>query len=355
MKRRGLKIIISLSIALGILLFFPEKTDQQYFFTTEWKTKIPDSFVFGDSFGENAPAFPFTGQNMFGYLSEEGAIAYSEPVVFEIAASSDYFINYSSVSETLLIKNPAGEIVSTIAAVGFPFIRNERLFLLDVDRCGISEWDFSGEKLWEKRYSSIITCFDCNNSEALVGLMNGNILLYNREGEYLYRDEFTGSRVPIVYGLAISSSGAYFAVIQGLDPQQLMLFQRREEGYVPAFSKENEHPVRREIFLQFGADEAYLFIEQDEMLSRLAVRRKTVTEFPLAGRPFDVAYSRAYRSHFIHSGNRKQAAVDMYSEGGMHIGRFYINPESSVTFLDNSFFLQRGEYIHLLSIQGADR
>ena len=355
MKRRGLKVIISLAFALGVLLFFPIKTDKQYFFHTGWRQELPESFVFGNAAVKNAALFPFAGQNIFGYCSETGDIVYSEPVVYDVTGSSEYFINYSSVAETLLIKNEIGEIVSTIAVVGFPFIRNDRLFILDVDRCGVSEWDFTGKRLWGKRYSSIITCFDCNKDEAIIGLIDGHILLYNNKGEYVYRDEFTGSRIRTVYGIALSRTGSYFSVIEGIDPQKLMLFERREEGYVSVYSQELSDPFRREVFLQFDDDENYLFYEQNDVLTRLSVKWKTLRTFPVAGRPLGVSFSRPYKFHFIHSGNSEQTVVDMYNESGFHINRFYAAPDSSVTFRNRSLFFQRSGSIHHVTIEGADR
>ncbi len=349
MKRRGLTFIISLACALGVLVFFPKKTDRQYYFTSGWREEIPSQVVFGGKPAGDTAVFPFTGGGMFGYCTEAGEVVYSEPVVYGVTGSSDYFINYSSVSETLLVKNTAGEIGSTISAVGYPLIRNGRLFIFDIDRCGIAEWDFTGRKLWGKRYSSIITCFDCNDRDAVVGLINGNIFLYNASGEYVYRDEFSGSRVNAVYGTALSPGGTYFAVIEGIDPQKLVLFQRREEGYVPVFSKELENAMRRELFMQFSDSSVYLFYEREETLFRLAVnRKKTEDRFPLTGRPIRIASSRPYGVQYIHSGNREEAVIDVYSEGGMRVNRIFVDPGSTAAFHGTSIFFQRNGFIHQL-------
>ena len=355
MKRRGLIFIISLACALGVLAFFPKKTDRQYYFTDGWREEIPGQFVFAGKPAGDAAVFSFTGGGMFGYCTEEGGIIYSEPVVYGVTGSSEYFINYSSVSETLLVKNSVGEIVSTISTVGYPLIRNGRLFILDVDRCGIAEWDFTGRKLWGKRYSSIITCFDCDEQGAVVGLINGNIFLYNTSGEYIYRDEFTGSRVRAVYGTALSPGGAYFAVIEGIGPQKLVLFQRREEGYVPVFSKELENAIRRELFMQFSDSASYLFYEQEEALYRLAVnRKKPEKQFPLTGRPIQIAFSRPYGIQYIHSENREEAVIDVYNDGGMRVNRIFVDPGSTAAFHDTSIFFQRDGFMHQLYIGEYD-
>ncbi len=350
MKRRGLLFFISLLFAFAFLLFVPKNNEREIHFHSIWQKGLPRRQVYGIKSEEENRQYFFNNGEMFGYFTENGEVIYSEPVVYGVEASQNHFINYSSVSENLLIKNNTGEILSTIPVAGYPYIHNGRLFLFDIDRCGVSEWDFSGKKIWGKRYASVITCFDCNDRESIVGLINGEILLYNQDGENLYRDQPTGSRIQIIYGLALSESGTYFGVVLGIDPQTVTVFQLKEEGYVPVFSKPCRDTFRREIFLGFAKGEKYLFYEQNEALRRLDIKQKVEKQFPVVGQPLCIAFCDKTFTHCIHSESRSISAIDIYSEGGLHINRFYVSPQTSVTFSDNSLYFQRSGSLHRVDI-----
>lgn len=354
-KRRGLKFLISLLCAFAVLLFFPKHSGKEFFFETEWIQKLPRQLYFGESRDRELPLIPYKNSHMFGYSTIDGDIIYTEPIIYNAAESEDFFINYSSVSETLLIKNTTGEISATISSPGYPVIKNERLFILDVDRCGIAEWDLTGEKLWGKRYPSLITSFDCSRSETVVGLLNGEVLLYNREGDYLYRDQSTESRVQIVYAAALSGEGTHFAVIEGLDPQRLLLFERRDEGYVPVHTERIANPLRREAFVMFSKNDDYLFFEGDGVLNRLDLRKRSINKFTIIGAPLAVDYLPRFAVHIIHSGGTDASVLDVFSEGGFHVNRFFLSPGTTVGRNGNALFFQRGRELYRLDIKESSR
>lgn len=355
MKRRGLLFLLSLLIAIGVFLFFPKGGGEDFYFVTAWTKELPNRFVYGESVEEGTRVHPFSSRHFFGYFTDAGDVVYCEPIVYNVTNGAGYFINYSSVSETLLIKDGSGEIVTTIDEAGYPFIKNNRLFIFDIDRCGFSEWDFTGAKLWEKRYSSIITCFDCNQNETIIGLINGEILLYSQNGEYLYRDQPAGSRIQAVYGVAISPLSKHFGVVLGIDPQRLIVFQMRAEGYTPVYSEELKDTFRREVFIEFSSSEDYLFFEQNNALYRLNIVKKIKNPYPLIDRPGDVVFSEEARAHFIRSGGKEKSSIDVYSESGLYLSRFYVDPDSSFIIDGQAIYFQRSSVLHRVDIEGLDR
>jgi len=290
---------------------------------------------------------------MFGYVHSDGEIIFAEPVFYGVTASSDYFINYSSVSENLLIKNRFGEIISSIPSTGYPLILNERLLIFDNDKCGVSEWGIDGSRLWGKRFSTFITSFDCNQNESVIGLMNGELIMCDRSGKILFREQPTGSRIKIIYGCSIDTSGMFFGVVLGIDPQRLIIYQRKEVGFIPVYSSSLSGSIRREQFIEFSEDGRFLFFEQEDNLVRLDIKRKKQTKFPIDGLPISVKHSDAFSALIIHSTMKNGEAVDIFSEGGMHISHLPVMPDSTVTFQDDSLYILFEDEIYRIDISGV--
>jgi hypothetical protein len=332
MKRRGKVFFVALGCALLLIIFFPVKHNKELFFSQTWEVPL-EGAASAESINENDTIIPFYSGKHFGYITSNGEIVHKEPVYYHISFANDYYINYAEISENLLVKDKRGEFLASIPSTGYPFIMNGRLFIFDKDRCGISEWDMQGSRKWKRRFSSLITAFDCSEDHVLLGFVNGEIILTKNDGSVLYRDIPTGSRIRVVYGAAMARDEEEFAVILGIDPQRLVVFSKSDNGYQPNYSETLESKYRREIFVTYSEDRN-LYYEQPGFLKRLDLKRKETHSFVLAGIPSEMFFDMDNKLIIIQSYAGERGKIDIYTSGGMFLSSFHI-PADTSTFLHN--------------------
>jgi len=262
MKKR-ITVILFFCILIGYILLFPGKLQKELVCLPSWAAVLNSGLASGNDAG---PKIPFKLDDRLGYLSSSGDLSYLEEIIHEAVVTEDYFINYSSVSRNLVLQSSKGGILGNIATEGLPFVLNDRSFIISPDRMTISEHDL-GSILWSVTPGSIITSMDVNSDLTLIGLMNGQILLFDPAGEEIFSFFSTESRYSIVYSCALSDDGRRIAVISGLYPQQLICFEFRNESYTAVFREAVDQPFRRNLFMDYSADGKLLYLEVPEGVS----------------------------------------------------------------------------------------
>lgn len=332
------------------IIFFPKSYAPEPYFTGSWETAIRS---YNDDIPEEKleEIVPFRSGSHFGYITPNGEIVYTEPIFYNVTFSEKYFINYATVTENLLIKNVSGEIIQAISTMGYPVFVNNRLFVIDKDRCGIAEWDIQGNIIWKRRFPSLVTAFDCNEEYVIVGFLNGEITLLDRDTKEVFRDIPTGSRIRIIYGLALAPGGDYFAVMMGIDPQRLVIYRQGETGYRPHYSEILEGNYRRETFIQF-ADEKTLFYEQPESLVQYDISRKEAAHFKISGVPREViVYEKGQLIIINHAGD-SEGSLDIYTTSGMPLSYFHMPQDTYIHFHEGSLFFTEEKKIKKIDIRG---
>ena len=178
----------------------------------------------GGEFDSELSAVPFELEDTFGYVTEVGDLLHMERKLYGVAIDSDGFINYSSVSDNLVFHDVSGRVVDTFEVRGYPVFHDGRFFILSTNRSEISEMGDSGRVLWKNEYSSIITDFDSKNGRLAIALLDGRVLIIDAAGDVINSMNLQGSRIRAVYGCELSADGYRLAVIHGLDPQILSVF-----------------------------------------------------------------------------------------------------------------------------------
>lgn len=351
-KRRGRVFFIALGCSILFIIFFPREYTPETYFTGSWD--IPISSGFSDIPEEKRDMLvPFQSKSHFGYVTADGEVVTIERIFYNVSFSENYYINYASVTENLFIKNVSGEIVEVVPTTGYPLFIHNRMFIVDKDRCGISEWDIDGNRLWERRFSSLITAFGCNEECVALGFLNGEILLLDGERREIFRDIPTGSRIRIIYGLAVAPGEEYFAVIMGIDPQRLVIYRKDETGYRPYHSEELKGDSRRETFIQF-TDEHTLFYEQPSSLVQYDIPRKESRSFPTAGTPRKIIINEQKRLLMFHHAGEGQGTFDIYTASGMPLSHFQLPQNAYVHFLKGSLFFTVGDRVKKIDMRGGE-
>ena len=251
----------------GVFLYmflFPLGLESELSFQPRWVQNYPQVGV--STIDETIESYPFHIGELFGYVGLEGDFSYLDKVLYDITLSKTGFINYSSVSENLVVQYPDGVMDIHIKSRGFPILSGERLFLIATNHSALSEWSLEGEPVWERKFGSLLTSFDASENHIIVGLLDGRALLIDSTGDVIHEYRFSNNRVEVTYGVAVDSEGKHFAVLGGLDPQQLVLHELRNGGYEVVVDRDLLDEFRRSVFLKFSHNDRYLFFESSEGL-----------------------------------------------------------------------------------------
>lgn len=234
--------------------------------------------------GSKAQTVGFKIGDVFGYTTSDGAIKYLDTDQFNVAMADDYFINYSSVSTNLVEKDSSGRIVLTVNTRGYPLFKGGRFFIINTDRTALSELDQQGTTLWSRDFGSLITSMDANVDEVVVGLLDGSVDVVGKDGKVSFRYTPSGSKIPIVYGCAISPDGGHIAVVSGLDPQRFTLLGKDKATFRPRRVVDLGSDVRREVFLRFFPNLPYVYVELPGQIAYFSTEGASSGRVPVQGR-----------------------------------------------------------------------
>mgnify|MGYP001104464006 CR=1 FL=1 len=118
----------------------------------------------------------------------------------------------------------------------------------------------------------------------MLGLMEGRLVSVGPAGEVLYEYEPSDSRIPVILGVAVAPQGSPIAAVSGIDPQRLLLIEREGAEHAPRLALELGTDFRREVLLRFTEDGRFLYVEGDDELRVLDVRRHRLMTVALPGR-----------------------------------------------------------------------
>ncbi len=236
----------------------------------------------------------FHSDDIFGVVDWEGNLLYRDSVSYGIALSDRFFINYGALPDRQVIQTQDGRIHSVVQEKGYPFFLQNRLFILDPNGSAVCEYDIPTKKLiWERKFASIITDIAVSSKTqgkgiTVVALLNGTQFVVNPQGktiDVLAGDDFG---IPVSFACALSDSAEHIAVISGLDPQILRLYDYDKNVCTLIKEWKLESSFRRKILLQFSDSDKYLMFEQTNGLSILELSTGEIMSYDVAGRVIDI-------------------------------------------------------------------
>ncbi len=257
-KKRGWVVLL----ACGFILYFfiaARPMGKELSVIPAWTVRAQGAV--GASGSSQGEARAFNLGDRFGYFSPQGRLLSSIRAGAEDVISQDLYGSRDAASGKTFFYLPTGEKAFELSVAGRPFFSAGRLFLIKPDNNGISEFSNSGGTAWSKDTSSLITCFDANENLAVIGGLDGRLVVLGLDGSPVEDFSPGGSRIPIILGCAVSEDSRYIAIVAGIDRQRLVLLERKGEGYRISWHAYLDTDFRRRVFLEFSADSRYLISE----------------------------------------------------------------------------------------------
>jgi hypothetical protein len=270
-------------IALVYMIFLPRPMGGELFILPAWALSNEAVPTVRNEKSDPGEIIGFRLGSKLGYISPEGRLLFAEHIDYNASLHDKYFLNYSALARNLVTRGNGGEFIGNLGISGYPVILKDKLFIVSIDGSGLSEWTLNGDLLWERRFDTLITTAAAGDSTSLVGLLNGSVHLVDEKGLDIFRTSPPGSTYPVTLQVGISQDSRYFAVISGVGPQKLSIFEKVKETYRLVSSLQLKSDYRRNIVSQCLRTPPLFIYEQPRGVGIYNFSTKTHTELIVPG------------------------------------------------------------------------
>ena len=280
-KRRYLFSTTFIVVLLYIVLF-PRNLGKELLTVPVWSVSLGSAKVQAEE-GPAKTALAFRLGKYYGTVRPDGTLLFRDTVDYDVALGDSFFLNYSAVPRNLVATDQRGKFLGNIGGSGYPFARKGRLFVISVDRFGLSEWSLNGDLLWERRFGAFITAVDASKDLAVVGFLNGNVLVLGEKGRELFQTAPAGSRYPVIYQAGISGDDRFVGIISGLEPQKLTIYEKMQKNFRAVTILDLKGNQRRTVKGLFADGSPYFLCEQAGSVEIVDPLSRNKSSIPFAG------------------------------------------------------------------------
>ncbi len=278
MKRRNAFFILLVPALFAHILLFGRAVDPRLTIVPEWSLRLGAAQDMAGNDGDGR-TIPFQIPGKSGYVSPEGKLVFSvsDP-------SGEIAINSSGFAVPGGLYNYSGLFITELPDAYYPYFTASGSYLISSRREGISEIDGRGNILWERFTGSLISCFADSADQRLIGTVDGKAVLVDEDGVLLSEFIPSGSDIPAIYGAAINASGERAALVSGLDPQMLVLYEKVDNLWKMRGDWELPGVMYGETRIDFMHDSSMVRVERDGVLLSVDLLSSTFEEYAFSGR-----------------------------------------------------------------------
>lgn len=305
MRRRVLLIGLVALLLVAYIVIAPRQLSNELGLRRAWATDLsgPSREATGEpDAGEEsederaARLVPFRLGNNFGYIDRNtGTVSSRESVLYDVVFNDDGYINFSAVSQTAVVRDRNGGILTGIQAAGYPYMSGGRIFMVHPQGTAISEWSMDGRRLWHRVLPAVVTSIAASESGAVIGLSDGSVHLIAADGSSSDSYIDPTARLPVALGVAASGSGDSLAALSGIDPQRVVLFDSANGQLVPQRHIDLGTDYRRPVYIDYLLSDSVLGVESGGELALFDRASGREYGVPVGGRLSGVAADEAFR------------------------------------------------------------
>lgn len=262
-EKTKLRVTVAVTSLLGLAYFFLCATPlpKPLVLVPRWQTEVPPSRAFPAAPEAEGRSLSFQLGDRYGYFDPDQGLLFSATRSYGASVSDEGFVAYDMKPGLLSFKDERGRPLFDSKEEGYPFVEGARRFVLSSNQSSVAELGPDGSRLWRRDFPSLLTAFASNASIAVFGTLDGRVIALDREGKELLSFAPGGSRIPCIYGCAVSPDGRTIAATAGLDRQRLIVLEKREEAYRVTWHRWTDSAFRRPVAMAFTPDGRKLVFE----------------------------------------------------------------------------------------------
>lgn len=224
--------LVGVVFVLVYLLLFPRTLPREFTLVPEDATPLTG---LASSTLDSGGSFFVLG-NWEGYWNANGELQRAQPRRAQATAAEESVAWYDLDHDQVVVEGLKGQRFA-LPGEKYPTWARGRLFTLDENRLGIKAFDSEGRLLWNKQFSSLITALDTSANLTVIGTLDGRVQIFNARGESVGGFQPGGSRIPVVYNVAVAPHDGSILVLAGVEPKRFLVLERGGSEFRPVFHK----------------------------------------------------------------------------------------------------------------------
>ena len=250
-----------------------------------------------------------------------------------------------------LLKNISSGDIYSVDGEGEALILNSRIYLVDLWKGRIQEFDGQGNSLWKWQGLGPVTALAADERGTVLGLLDGSVHLFDENGIQRVIHPDPGRDDCIVYGLALSPGGDRLSVLSGLNEQSLCEY---DINSLDVFGEPRvlDSRFRRPVKLVYSQKGDVLWVEQKDKVLQIGPEEASL-EIPQEGRllflqPMDSDGKLMILTEVFRNGG-KRYDMNVYSQEGALVSttEFNSHPDDIVVKDNRIFFSIGGRILEL--------
>jgi hypothetical protein len=234
-RDRQLVLVYALVAVLFVVLYvvlFPRPLPAE--FTLVPSQALPLTEVKADKLSPGGSFFVLGGWE--GYWNTQGDLERVTARRAQSTAFGDKIAWYDATKGQLVVEGPQG-MLFTVPGEQYPVWSAGRLFTVDENRMGLKAYSSEGRLQWSKHFASLVTAFDTSSNLTVVGTLDGRVQIFGPTGAPSGGFQPGGSRLSVIYNVAVAPRDGAILVLAGLDPKRFLVLERGGSEFRPVFHK----------------------------------------------------------------------------------------------------------------------
>lgn len=338
--------IIVLSVLIVYIFLAVKPLHEELSFNPEWTISldsIPSQGTSQNSGGMDSDAdslIPFNVGGVLGFVSGKGNLTNLKDIRYEGTIGNNMYALYSQTQKATNFYNSSDELILTINDSGFPYITDNKIYIFSPGGDSVTAYDFSGNIIWERQNSDVITAFNDSESGTIIGYSNGQLVYIDNNGKTVFSFIPGGSKYPVIFGAALSDDGKYAACISGVENQRFVLIGINNKQFKIIYHEYLPEDLKTNLIVHFDNKTENVYYQRTDGLGVVSLKSKNFHLLPVEGM---VVYIGSDSSNLT-------AALSKTKEGKSVVSIFenpYYLLARTVFECDDSALIQKGNSIYL--------
>ncbi|WP_407399503.1 hypothetical protein [Treponema sp.] len=345
-KRNYLIPSVTIFCILYIILAM-RPTGTEIHFTPEWTEDIHHIREAND--GDTL--IPYRLSNSFGYFTEDGRISSHMDFQFKSAISHKWYCTYLQNNTYTDFFLADGTKAGTITEAGFPFIDDDRIYLMLPGGTSFAKLSATGERQWAYENYSPLTAFSSSKGGTVAGYADGSIISFDSEGKVSQKFNPGGSDIEVILGADISEDGNIVACVSGQDNQRFVVAERNSGHSRIIYHEYLGSQLNRQTLVKFTRKSDFVYYNFKDGLGIVNLSNSTSKKIPIKGKITQIEFSDDDELVFVLSRDRSTYTITVLEKNTHQMASFSFAGESSfIQTRKNSLFIGRNNKISRISI-----
>jgi hypothetical protein len=289
MKKGLPNLLLIVSLLFAHLFLFPKPVSPRLgikpLFFTEASRERRSELTGDGTYTGAGFVYPFVSETKSGFFLRDGRILSSLPKDEVLTISSLGYVARlgEGADKAQGFFDPNQVLRGLLPSEGLPYLTDHGLYHFSPDRRRVKEFASDGAELWSHGFNTIVSVFADSDEYRLLGTAQGEGLLFDKDGAVLHRFEPPSEGIKAIYGLAIDESERRIAILHGVTPQKLSLYEKGNKNWHISSEWELPGHLFRETALAFHHGGKVLRIERNAYLLTIDILSRNMTRCDIPG------------------------------------------------------------------------